>query len=206
VIAARDGDDGLPQRRRQAWGETQDSGEVPDGGRGGRNARLSELEVVNVKLHLPGAATQAAETDATQEQAGSGARWAVLRDERLHDADGEEEESVEDEEGGGGDDVDEDMEQDEEDLAVPKEGGHDVDSMDMASARDTARQVLARDGSHNEGRGVSGGLEEGGQGGRKELIGTDPDLEPLPAVSRASKAPRAIYNKDDISSEESNDE
>ena len=91
-MGARRGD--VPCEGERPW---------PDGGRGGRNARLSELEVVNVKLHLPGAATQAAETDATQEQAGSGARWAVLRDERLHDADGEEEESVEDEEGGGGD-------------------------------------------------------------------------------------------------------
>lgn len=176
----------------------QDSGEVPDGGRGGRNARLSEPEVVNVKLDWPGATTQAAGTDAAQEQAGSGARWAVLHDDCLHDADGEEEEGAEAEKGAVGD---EDMEQGEEDLAVRRECGDDVDSMEMASARDTTRQVLARDGSHNEGRGVSGG-----QGGRKELIGTDPDLEPLPAVSRASKAPRAIYNMDEISSEESDDD
>ena len=198
MIAARDDDEGLPQRRRKAWGETQDSGEVPDGGRGGCNARLSEPEVVNVKLDWAGASTQAAGMDAAQEQAGSGALWAVLRDERLHDADGEEEEGARAEEGAGGD---EDMEQGEEDLAVRREGGDDVDSMEMASARDTARQVLARDSSHDEGRGVSGG-----RGVKKELIGTDPDLEPLPTVSRASKAPRAIYNKDDISSEESDDE
>jgi len=198
VIAAKDDDDGLPQRRRQAWGETQDSDEVPDGGRGERNVRLSEPEVVNVKLDWPGATTQAAGTDAAQEQAGSGARWAVLRDERLQDADGEEEEGAEAEEGAGGD---EDTEQGEEDLAVRREGGDDVDSMEMASARDTARLVLARDSSHNEGRGVSGG-----QRGEKELIDTDPDLEPLPAVSRASKAQRAVYNKNDISSEESDDE
>jgi len=201
--AGGEGDIGLSQRRRQAWGESMISGEVAGGGPGGRDARPTEPEVVHVKLDWAGAAQAQAPAGAVQEQTGSEARWAVARNACPQGAD-QEEEDAEDEEREGAEGEDQGVEQGGEDLAVGKEGGDDVDSMELASARDTARQVLARGGAHDEGGGMNGRLE--GKAERKEQISADPDSEPLPAVSLASRAPRAIYNKDEISSEESDDE
>lgn len=74
-----------------------------------------------------------------------------------------------------------------------------VDTLDLASARDTARHsVQGAPGERAKKGSVSARQEQGAL--------SDADSEPLPAVSFATKAPRAVYNKDDISSESSDGE
>ena len=83
----------------------------------------------------------------------------------------------------------------------------DTFDLDLASARDTARPSHSHSRPGGASESAAGGVGNGrvsaqSQGGG----GTDvcnPDSEPLPAVSLATNAQRAVYNKDEISSESS---
>ena len=79
-----------------------------------------------------------------------------------------------------------------------------IDASDvLASARDTARQMDALHSRLVSARGPGADVAESVRGG---IAAVAEDLEPLPSISLASKAPKAMYDKNAISDDEDSDE
>jgi len=187
-----------PHHRKQAWDAGDDV--TPAAHSSTHPQPEGEPEVVKVRLDWPGGvATQQDRTQqhrgvatqqdrsAVQQPVDQPPRWAQSRRVNPRGAreDSEEEDQADAEEEREEDDEEEEDEDDEETLA---------------SARDTARHTSAE-----AGRGV--GAVELVASAMNPASAMKLDAEPpLPTVSSASKAPRAIYNKDAISSEEESDD
>ena len=79
-----------------------------------------------------------------------------------------------------------------------------IDESDvLASARDTARQMDALHSRQVSARGAGADVDGSVRGG---VAAVAEDLEPLPSISLASKAPKAVYDKNAISDDEDSDE
>ena len=92
---------------------------------------------------------------------------------------------------------------------VPADGGDEIDEtfIDetdvLASARDTARQMDTLHSRLVSARGAGADVAGSVRGG---VAAVAEDLEPLPSISLASKAPKAVYDKNAISDDEDSDE